>query len=230
MDKLKDTFKEVLITIVPMSALILLISAIFAPMDSDMLISFIGGVIMMTIGMTFFLFGANISMMEVGSRFGSFIVQKRSMLWLIGLGFVVGLVVTIAEPDLQVLASQVNNVSGGDVGRILLTGMVGVGVGIFLVFALLRIVLRKSLYMMLLIGYLSVFTLSLFTSPTFYAISFDSGGVTTGPMTVPFILALGHGLAGTIRTSKEGNDSFGMVGLCSLGPIMAVLILGVFFR
>lgn len=230
MDKLKATFKEVLTTVIPMSILILILSFVFAPFDGDMTVAFFGGVVMMILGLTLFLFGADISMMAVGNKVGSFLVQKRSLVWLIVLGFAVGFVVTIAEPDLQVLAGQVQDVSGGDVGRVLLMCLVGIGVGVCLVVALLRIVFRMKLYNIMLIGYLAVFALAFFANPNYVSVAFDSGGVTTGPLTVPFILALGQGLASTIRSSKDGNDSFGMVGLCSLGPIMAVMLLGVFFR
>lgn len=185
---------------------------------------------MMMAGLTLFLFGANISMMEVGSQVGAFMVKKRSLMLIILLGFLIGFVVTIAEPDVQVLAGQVADVSAGEVPRILLIGVVGAGVGIFLVLALLRIVFQVKLYYLLLGGYALVFLIARFASPAYVPVAFDSGGVTTGPLTVPFILALGSGVSSVIRQSKSGNDSFGMVGLASLGPVIAVMILGVAYR
>jgi len=229
MKKLKENFFEVLSSILPVAVLILVLSLILAPFSTDMMIKFVGGSVMMIVGMTLFLFGADISMMEVGSRVGGFLVRKRSLVLLIALGFVMGLVITIAEPDVQVLAGQVSTNSGGAISKTMLTGVVGVGVGIFLVLALLRVVFQIKLIHLLMGGYALIFILSAFANPEYVPMAFDSGGVTTGPMTVPFILAMGTGVTSAIG-SKSGNDSFGMVGLASLGPVLAVMILGVVFR
>lgn len=230
MKKLKESFYEVITSILPMTVLIVILSFILAPFDSDMMISFVGGAIMMMLGMTLFLFGADISMMEVGSRVGNFLVRKRNLAVLIIIGFFVGVFITVAEPDVQVLADQVASVSDGRVSKALLTGIVGIGVGVFLVLALLRIVLQVPLIYLLLVGYILIFVLALFANPEFVPVAFDSGGVTTGPMTVPFILALGSGVTSAIHTKKGGNESFGMVGLASIGPVLAVMILGVVYR
>lgn len=230
MQKMKESFVEVLTSILPMVALILVLSFIIEPFDRDMMISFVGGAVMMMLGLTLFLFGANLSMMEVGAQVGAFMVKKRSLVLIILLGFLIGFVVTIAEPDVQVLAGQVSDVSAGQVPKMLLIGVVGVGVGIFLVLALLRIVFQIKLYYLMMGGYALVFLLAAFAAPTYVPVAFDSGGVTTGPLTVPFILALGGGVTSMIRQGKGGNDSFGMVGLASLGPVIAVMILGVVFK
>ncbi len=231
MNQLKQTFKEVLSSIVPMTVLILCIGLVLAPFTADMMISFAGGAVMMIAGLTLFLFGAEWSMLEVGTRVGSFIVRKRSLVLLICLGFLVGTFITLAEPSVQVLAEQIQTVSSGKVSGLLLLTVVSGGVGFFLVFALLRIVFQWKLISILLVGYIVVFILALFTAPEFVPVAFDSGGVTTGPMTVPFILSLGTGITSSIRSHKTGgNDSFGMVGLASLGPILAVLVLGVIYR
>jgi len=230
MEKLKEKFKEVVVSILPMTVLILVIGFILAPFSQEMMVQFLGGAVMMIGGMTLFLFGADISMMEVGTRLGSFLVRKRSIKLLVFLGFAVGVFITVAEPDVQVLAKNVATVSDGRVSKALLTMIVGVGVGIFIVLALLRIVFQISLIRILIAGYALVFLLALFANPEFVPVAFDSGGVTTGPMTVPFILALGVGITSAIRPGKSGNDSFGMVGLASLGPILAVMVLGVIFR
>lgn len=230
MKKLINSFKEVIVSILPMTVLILIIAVIWAPFSPEMLVSFIGGAVMMMIGMALFLFGADISMMEVGERVGNYLVHRRSLKILIIAGFFVGMFVTIAEPDVQVLAGQVSAVSDGQINRSMLIAVVGVGVGVFLVIALLRFVFQMKLYHILLIGYIVVFVLSFFTNPEMAPVAFDSGGVTTGPITVPFILSLGSGITSGVRTSKEGTDSFGIVALSSLGPVLAVMILGVIFR
>lgn len=222
--------KEVVIAILPMTLLIVILTFIFAPLDSDEMISFLFGAGIMMIGMTLFLFGADYSMMEVGRLVGKYMIKKKSLTILIALGFMIGIVITIAEPSVQVLGQQVNQISEGKIGRVLLIGIVSVGTGVFLAFALLRVVFKLSYYQLMAIGYVGVLVASFFTSNEFMPIAFDSGGVTTGPITVPFILALAGGLNSMIRQETSANDSFGMVGIASLGPILAVMILGVIFQ
>ena len=222
--------KEVVIAILPMTLLIVILTFIFAPLDSDEMISFLFGAGIMMIGMTLFLFGADYSMMEVGRLVGKYMIKKKSLTILIALGVMIGIVITIAEPSVQVLGQQVNQISEGKIGRVLLIGIVSVGTGVFLAFALLRVVFKLSYYQLMAIGYVGVLVASFFTSNEFMPIAFDSGGVTTGPITVPFILALAGGLTSMIRQETSANDSFGMVGIASLGPILAVMILGVIFQ
>ncbi|EOS7816008.1 DUF1538 domain-containing protein [Enterococcus hirae] len=227
---MQKNLKEVVIAILPMTLLIVILTFIFAPLDSDEMISFLFGAGIMMIGMTLFLFGADYSMMEVGRLVGKYMIKKKSLTILIALGFMIGIVITIAEPSVQVLGQQVNQISEGKIGRVLLIGIVSVGTGVFLAFALLRVVFKLSYYQLMAIGYVGVLVASFFTSNEFMPIAFDSGGVTTGPITVPFILALAGGLTSMIRQETSANDSFGMVGIASLGPILAVMILGVIFQ
>lgn len=222
--------KEVVIAILPMTLLIVILTFIFAPLDSDEMISFLFGAGIMMIDMTLFLFGADYSMMEVGRLVGKYMIKKKSLTILIALGFMIGIVITIAEPSVQALGQQVNQISEGKIGRVVLIGIVSVGTGVFLAFALLRVVFKLSYYQLMAIGYVGVLVASFFTSNEFMPIAFDSGGVTTGPITVPFILALAGGLTSMIRQETSANDSFGMVGIASLGPILAVMILGVIFQ
>lgn len=222
--------KEVVIAILPMTLLIVILTFIFAPLDSDEMISFLFGAGIMMIGMTLFLFGADYSMMEVGRLVGKYMIKKKSLTILIALGFMIGIVITIAEPSVQALGQQVNQISEGKIGRVVLIGIVSAGTGVFLAFALLRVVFKLSYYQLMAIGYVGVLVASFFTSNEFMPIAFDSGGVTTGPITVPFILALAGGLTSMIRQETSANDSFGMVGIASLGPILAVMILGVIFQ
>ncbi|EOS7751928.1 DUF1538 domain-containing protein [Enterococcus hirae] len=222
--------KDVVIAILPMTLLIVILTFVFAPLDSDEMISFLFGAGIMMIGMTLFLFGADYSMMEVGRLVGKYMIKKKSLTILVALGFMIGIVITIAEPSVQVLGQQVNQISEGKIGRVVLIGIVSVGTGVFLAFALLRVVFKLSYYQLMAIGYVGVLVASFFTSNEFMPIAFDSGGVTTGPITVPFILALAGGLTSMIRQETSANDSFGMVGIASLGPILAVMILGVIFQ
>ena len=221
MEKLKESLEAV----VPIIVIVLILSFTIAPVPPGILMAFIIGAILLIVGMMFFTLGAEMSMTPMGERIGTRIAQSKRLPVIIGLCFILGFIITISEPDLQVLAGQVPSVS-----NMTLILAVAVGVGIFLVAAVLRMLFSKPLSYMLLIFYPVVFILTFFVSKDFLAIAFDSGGVTTGPMTVPFIMALGVGIA-SIRNDKHAeNDSFGLVALCSIGPILAVLVLGLLYN
>lgn len=222
---LKEKIIESLTSILPIALIVVLLSVTFTPLDTGTFILFLGGVLLLIVGMGCFTLGADMSMLVIGEKIGSAMTRSRKV-WLIALlSFVIGIIVTVAEPDLSILAEQVPGIE-----NYLLIMTVAVGVGFFLMLAMLRIVLKIRLSILLIIFYIATFVLSIFVSPDFWAVSFDSGGVTTGPMTVPFIMSLGVGVA-SIRTDKKGqDDSFGLVALSSVGPIVAVLVLGIVFH
>ncbi len=227
---IKETVIEVIYAVIPITLLITIINFTFAKLPNEVFIKFLGGALFIMIGLILFQLGVKIGFLPMGEMVGSAIVSKFRMWLMLFFGFIIGFVVTVAEPDVQVLARQVEGVSGGTIGKGFIISYIAIGVGIFISIALLRIFLNVSIKKVLIGGYILVFALSLFTSPDFLAIGFDAGGVTTGPMTVPFILSLGLGVA-SVSAKKESNaDSFGMVALASVGPIMAVLLMGVFFR
>ena len=175
--------------------------------------------------MGLFTLGTDLAMTPIGQHVGSAITRSRKLWFIALIGFVVGILITLSEPDLQVLAEQVPGVP-----NMVLMVAVAIGVGLFLVVALLRIILAVKMWYLLLGCYVLVFVLALFVPRSFLAVAFDSGGVTTGPMTVPFILALGVGVSAMRNDSAAENDSFGLVALCSIGPILAVMVLGLMYR
>lgn len=217
--------KEALMSVLPVTVLVLIISFTILPMPFGTMAQFIIGAILLILGMAFFTLGVDISMMAIGEKVGSHLAKSKKI-WLIAIvGFLIGVFITIAEPDLQVLASQTPGVP-----NLMIILSVAIGVGFFLVIALLRILFKIKFSTLLILIYLGIFVLAMFVPSDFVPLAFDSGGVTTGPMTVPFIMALGVGMA-SIRTDKDsGNDSFGLVALCSAGPIIAVMMLGILFR
>ncbi len=229
MDNIKETVLEVVYSILPITIVItaLQFTIIWLPMDVFM--QFLIGVLMVGIGLMLFLLGVNVGLLPVGEMIGS-ALPKTKKLWIIVLfGFLLGVVVTLAEPDVRVLSTQVDQVSNGQIPKSVLILAVALGVGIFVGLAMIRIVFNFSIVYLLAVGYGLVFLLAAFTPPTFVPISFDSGGVTTGPLTVPFILALGMGVATVLRGKSSSADSFGLVALASIGPIISVLILGVIY-
>ena len=225
MDKLKESIKESLSSVLPITIIVVLLSITFAPMEIGTLALFLTGAVLLIVGMGFFQLGAEMAMTPLGQGVGGRLIKSKNLFFMIFVGFLMGAIITISEPDLQVLANQVASIPNP-----VLIWTVAIGVGIFLAIAVLRIVFHISLSNLLLIFYLLLFILSFFSPATFTAVAFDAGGVTTGPMTVPFIMALGVGLSAA-RSDKDGtNDSFGLVALCSIGPIMMVLLLGIFYH
>ena len=218
---LVEKIKESLASVLPVVGIVLLLLITIAPVDSPILLSFIIGAVLLVIGMSLFTLGAEVSMMPMGEYVGSK-VTKTKKIWIITLiSLFVGIMITISEPDLTVLAEQI-----GSIDSLLLIGAVGVGVGVMLVIAMLRIIFKVRLKYLLLIFYSIVFVFAFLVPESFLAVSFDSGGVTTGPMTVPFIMSLGVGVASIRADEQAENDSFGLISLCSVGPIIAVMILG----
>ncbi|MCD8119591.1 MAG: DUF1538 domain-containing protein [Lachnospiraceae bacterium] len=222
--KLKEKFAEAMKAVLPIVAIVLVLCLTIAPVSPSILLCFLVGAVMVIIGMMFFTLGAEMAMSPMGEKVGSYLTKSKK-LWLIaGVAFILGVIVTIAEPDLQVLASQVPSVP-----NMTLILAVSLGVGLFLVVALLRILLGIPLRPLLIFCYGLVFVLVCFVPEEFRSIAFDAGGVTTGPMTVPFIMALGVGIASIRSDSSASDDSFGLVALCSVGPVIAVMILGIIY-
>ena len=223
--KLKAKLSEALKAVLPIVGIVVVLCFSVAPISPSILLCFLLGAVMIVVGMMFFTLGAESSMTPMGERVGTAVTRSRSLPVIIAMGFLLGFLITISEPDLQVLAGQVPAVP-----NMTLILAVAAGVGIFLVLALLRMLFAIPLPPMLVFFYIVVFVLALFVPRDFLAVAFDSGGVTTGPMTVPFIMALGVGISAIRNDRHAADDSFGLVALCSIGPILAVLILGMIFH
>lgn len=223
--KLNSKLREAFVAVAPVVAILLFLSFTIAPMPTGVLMSFLIGSALVMAGMMFFTLGAEMSMTPMGEKVGAKITQSRSVPLIVMLAFILGVIITVSEPDLQVLAQLVPSIPN----RVIILA-VALGVGIFLVVAMLRMLLGVPLAPLLVALYIIAFALVFFVPEEFRAIAFDSGGVTTGPMTVPFIMALGVGVCAIRDDSRAADDSFGLVALCSIGPILAVLVLGMLYR
>ncbi len=223
--KLREKLLESLQAVLPIVAIVLVLCFSIAPVSPSILLCFLLGAAMIIVGIMFFTLGAEMSMSPMGERVGAVLTKSRSVLLIIGVGFVLGFLITISEPDLQVLANQVPSIP-----NMTLILSVAAGVGFFLVVAFLRMLLSIALPKLLVVFYALIFVLAAFVPKEFLAVAFDSGGVTTGPITVPFIMALGVGVAAIRSDRHAADDSFGLVALCSVGPILAVLLLGILFQ
>ena len=221
---LNEKVKEALASVLPITVIVLLLCFSVAPVPTEVLLAFLMGAVMLIVGMGLFTLGADMAMTPIGERVGAHMTKSRKLWMIVSVSFLLGVIITVSEPDLQVLAAQVPSVPNA-----VLIGAVALGVGIFLVIALLRILFRVPLNALLIVSYIVVFCLACFVPKGFLAIAFDSGGVTTGPMTVPFIMALGVGVASIRSDEDAAQDSFGLVALCSVGPILAVLILALVY-
>lgn len=228
-DDVKDILLEVLQAIGPIVVVITLIQFFIIRTPVSLFWQFIAGAIMVTAGLFLFLVGVRVSLLPIGEMIGSRLTSHGSLSLLLAAAFIFGFVITVAEPDVRVLAHQVDIASGGAIDSGVLIVSVALGVGFFVSLAILRILMNIPIAYLLAAGYVLVVVLSFFTPPGFVAISFDAGGVTTGPMAVPFILALGVGATSVLGGKSTLAETFGLIGLASIGPVIGVMILGVIF-
>lgn len=227
MSVLLKKIKEALVSVLPVAAIVCLLNLTplvhFTGLEIGV---FLVSAVFLILGIGLFSMGADMAMTPMGEYTGAGLTKSKKLLLLVSVCFLMGLLITVAEPDLTVLAGQVKDV----LNSTLLIICVGVGVGMFLVLSVLKMVFHKPLSSMLLYFYMILFALAAFVlaaeNGEFLPMSFDSGGVTTGPITVPFIMALGVGIAASIGGKDVSENSFGLIAMCSVGPILAVMLLG----
>jgi len=229
LNDVKEILMEVVQAIVPIVVVISLIQFFIIRTPIELFWQFMAGALMVTAGLFLFLVGVRVSLLPIGELIGSEVTSRGSVPALLAAAFVFGFIITVAEPDVRVLAHQVDIASRGAIESNILILAVALGVGFFVAIAILRILLGIPIFYFLTAGYVMIVALSFFTPPDFVAISFDAGGVTTGPMAVPFILALGVGATSVLGGKSTVADTFGLIGLASIGPVLGVMILGVIF-
>ena len=223
--QLKLKIQESLSAVLPITGIVLALSIFLVPLEVGTVVMFFVGAVMLIVGMGMFQLGAEMAMSPLGEGIGVQITKAKKVWIMAGVSLLMGILITIAEPDLQVLSNQVPSIPNS---TLIIT--VAIGVGIFLAMAVLRIVLKIDLSILLIILYIGLLLFSFFVPREFLAVAFDSGGVTTGPITVPFIMALGVGLSSVRSDKNASSDSFGLVAMSSIGPILAVMLLGFFFN
>ena len=222
---LMEKLKEATASVLPISLIVMAISFVLVPVDAGLMLSFVIATAMLILGMGLFTLGADMSMSRIGNYMGSKLTKSRKLPLILTVSFALGVAITVAEPDLQVLAGNVPEI---DTTVLILT--VSVGVGFFLMLCMVRILFSISLRTMLIVFYAIVFAAAFLSNESILSVAFDSGGVTTGPMTVPFIMALGVGISAIRSDRHAADDSFGLVALSSIGPILAVMILGIIYN
>lgn len=210
---------------IPITLLVVILSFLLVPLEKEVFIRFLIGAALVIIGLGIFLFGVELGVGPIGNLMGKDVAKSNSSIYVAVLGFILGFMITIAEPDLHILATEVTSASGGIITSPMILIFVSIGVGIMVSVGLLRILYGKPLNKVFTLFYLGIFFLGLSISEEFLAISVDASGATTGAMTTPFILALGYGVSQLKGGKQSEEDSFGMVGLASIGPIFMVMIL-----
>lgn len=228
MNVLTEKFKEVFYAVLPITLIVLALHFTITPLEAYLLFRFLLGAISIILGLSIFLLGVDIGVTPIGTLMGTSIA-KSNKVWIVGVaGLILGFFISIAEPDLHVLAGQVASVTSGAISKLSIVLVVSIGIAIMLAMGLFRIVFNKPLHKLLTIIYLTILAFAIFTSPEFLAISFDASGATTGAMTVPFMLALALGVSSLKKDGKTSEeDSFGLVGIASAGAILAVIIMSI---
>ena len=222
---LLNKLKEVAFSVVPITLLVVVLAFTLVPLESDVFTRFLIGAMLVILGLAIFLFGAELGVSPIGNHMGKNVAESNSTRYVVVLGFILGFLITIAEPDLQILAKEVTSASGGLITSAMILIFVSIGVGLMVSVGLLRILFGKPLNRVFTLFYLFILILGVSISEEFLAISVDASGATTGAMTTPFILALGYGVSQLKGGKKSEEDSFGMVGLASVGPIFMVMML-----
>ena len=221
---LAQKLKEAAASVLPVTAIVAVLCLALVRVDVGLMLSFLLGSGLLILGMGLFTLGAELSMSRIGNLIGAKMTKSRKLWFILAVSFLLGVAITMAEPDLQVLATNVPAID-----KTVLIVTVSVGVGLFLMLCMVRILFSVSLRLLLIVFYALLFLGAFLSDAGFLSVAFDSGGVTTGPMTVPFIMALGVGVA-SIRSDENAKaDSFGLVALCSIGPVMAVMLLGAIY-
>ncbi len=231
MTVLVGKLKEVLYSVLPITLIVILLSLTVTPIESSLLYRFIIGAIFVTLGLSVFLLGVDVGITPIGSLMGTSLT-KSNKTWIVGIGgLVLGFLISAAEPDLHILAGQIDSITSGVISRLSIVIIVSIGIAVLMTFGLFRIVYNIPLYKVLTVVYTIILLLGIFTSSEFLAISFDASGATTGAMTVPFILSLALGISSLKKDGKASEkDSFGLVAIASTGAILAVMLMSIFSK
>jgi hypothetical protein len=224
---LAEKAKDVTRTLLPVVILVLLLCLTIVDVEAGVFIRFLVGSAMLLVGLSIFLWGVELAMNPIGEHMSREIATSRTPLKIALLGFLLGFLITVAEPDLLVLGYQIEAASGGALSASVIVYMVSIGVGVLVSLGIFRLLGDMPFNRFMLITYVIIFILSAFVSEEFMAISFDASGATTGALTTPFVLAISLGLANIKGGRHTEENAFGLVGIMSAGPILAVMLLSV---
>ncbi|MDD4503959.1 MAG: DUF1538 domain-containing protein [Clostridiaceae bacterium] len=228
MNVLIDRFKEILLSVFPITAIVLILNFTLVPLETPQMLRFLLGALFIVLGLSIFLFGVDIGITPIGNLMGSHLIKTNKIAIVAIGGIMLGSIIAIAEPDLHILAGQVDSVTSGLISKFSIVVVVSIGIGLLLSLGFTRIAYNIPIHKTLTVIYALIFILALFTSPEFLAISFDAAGAVTGAMTVPFILALAIGISAPKKDSKASEeDSFGLVGITATGTVITTMFMSI---
>lgn len=228
MSVLIDRFKEILISVIPITAIVLVLNFTLVPLEIPQLLRFLLGSLLIIFGLSIFLFGVDIGITPIGNLMGSHLIKTNKIAIVVFGGIILGFIAAIAEPDIHILAGQVDYVTSGLIPRFSLVAVVSIGIGTLLSLGFSRIAYNIPMNITFTAIYAIIFALALFIPPEFLAISFDAAGAVTGAMTVPFILSLATGISAPRKDSKASEeDSFGLVGITATGTVISVMLMSI---
>ncbi len=224
---LKETTWQIFTAVLPVAVIVMILQFTLLDMPGELVGRFLAGAVLVTAGLVFFLLGLKASILPMGEAIGAELPQIGSVALILFWTFFLGFTATMAEPPVRVLAAYVETASDGEINSLLLVMVTAAGIGLFIALAVLRIALQVPLAYIFAGAYTIIIILSFFTPPQYLPIAFDASGATTGPVTVPVILALGIGVTAVLGGKSTVGEGFGLVGMASIGPILALMLLGV---
>lgn len=228
MNVLIDRFKEILLSVFPITAIVLILNFTLVPLEIPQMLRFLLGALFIVLGLSIFLFGVDIGITPIGNLMGSHLVKTNKIAIVAIGGMILGFIIAIAEPDLHILAGQVDSITSGLISKFSIVVVVSIGIGLLLSLGFARIAYNISIHRTFTVIYALIFISALFISPEFLAISFDAAGAVTGAMTVPFVLALATGISAPKKDSKASEeDSFGLVGITATGAVITTMLMGI---
>jgi hypothetical protein len=229
MQDIREAIFEVLRAVLPIILVIVIIKAALLRVPPSDLLLFLLGSGMVVLGIALFLSGVKAGLLPVGEAIGSELPARGSLLLVIVGSFIFGFLTIVAEPNLRVLADMLDAVSGPGVPSDPLIFVIAISVGFIVTVGVLRIIFGFPLAYLFAAGYGAILLLAPFTSPELLAVAVDAGGITTGLLTIPVILALGAGVSAVLAGRSALTDGFGLIGLASIAPILGVMLLGVLY-
>lgn len=228
--ELKGRLWEVLKTVAPLIGVVCLLQVTLVQAPALLFLQFLVGALLVIVGMMLLFMGVDLGILPMGRFIGAALPRKGSITLIVAVAFAVGFAVTVAEPDVLVLADQVGRISRGEINGTIVLYVIAVGVGIFVALAMARIVYGVSIQLLLSVSLAIVILLSFVAPPEFVPLAYDAGSVTTGVLTAPVVIALAIGLSSVLAGRSAVSDGFGLLGFASIGPIIAVMIMGILSR
>ena len=225
-----QTLKEAFYSSLPLAVIIIIVCVFVAPMEDPFnYVKLLVGYLSVVVGQSLFLVGLDESILPIGKMVGNSLSRLKKVVFIVGFGIVFGVLSTVAEPALAVLARQANMLIDV-VDTSVFIWISSLGIGAFIGFALYRILKNYNIKIVFAVLYIIVFVLAIFVPEEFVSLAFDGSGATTGDISVPFILVLGVGASATMSRKKTTDDTFGIIGIASVGPILTIFVYGIILR